>query len=69
MAEYARVSLPEALDLPCDLFMLCWKNSMVERLMASEAGREYLEDCERYRQTKPDLAGLRSLQARLGGEG
>ena len=57
----------EALDLPCDLFMLCWKNSVVERLMATEQGRQYLEDCARYRQTRPDRDGLRRLKDRLGG--
>jgi hypothetical protein len=68
VAEYCRISLNEALDLPVDLYMLCYKNSVVDRLMQTEEGRQYLDDCERYKQTKPDLAGLRRLKARLSGE-
>lgn len=67
VAEYTRMSLMEALDLPCDLFLLCWKNSIVERLGQTQEGRQYLEDCERYRQTRPDMEALRGLKQRLGG--
>ena len=61
------MSLNEALDLPVDLYMLCYKNSVVDRLMQTEAGRQHLEDCERYRQVKPDRAALERLKARLAG--
>ncbi len=58
-----------ALDLPVDMYMLCYKNHTVDRLMQTEEGRQYLEDCERYRQTKPDREGLRRLKQRLSGGG
>lgn len=61
------MSLGDALDMPVDLYMLCYKNSLVDRLMQSEEGRQYLEDCQRYRQTKPDRAALERLKASLGG--
>ncbi len=53
--------------MPVDMFALCYKNWAVDRLMQSEEGREYLEDCKRYRCTEPDLDGLNRLRARLGG--
>lgn len=67
MAEYAGISLFEALDLPVDLYMLFYKNSVVDRLMQTEEGRQYLEDCERYKQTKPDREALHRLKQRLSG--
>ena len=68
VAEYARVSFDGALDLPCDLFMLCRKNWLIDRLQQTDEGRQYLEDCERYKQTKPDREALNRLKQRLGGE-
>lgn len=57
----------QALDLPCDLFLLCRKNWYIEQLSQTEQGRQYLEDCERYKQTKPDLSALKKLMGELGG--
>lgn len=50
-----------ALDLPCDLFLACYRAYAIERLSETEEGRKYLEDCERLKQTKPDKEGLRKL--------
>lgn len=66
VAEYARLSLHEALRLPCDLFQLCYKNWTVDRLRQTEAGREYLETCERMKKTKLDKNALHRLMERLG---
>lgn len=54
VVEYTGLSLSEALDLPCDLYLLCYKNWVVERLNLTEQGREYLEECRIARQTEPD---------------
>lgn len=67
MAQYAGLSIHGALELPVDMFALCYKNWAVDRLMQSEEGREYLEDCKRLRQTKMDFEGLNRLRAQLGG--
>lgn len=67
VAEYARCTFLEALALPCDLFMLMYKNSVVDALSATEEGQQYLEDCERLKQTKMDREGLRRLMEKLGG--
>ena len=66
--RYTGMSLPEALKLPCDLFMLCNKNDVVERMMETAEGREYLEDCERLKQTRMDKKGLHALIQKMGGE-
>ena len=66
MAEYARLSIHEAVRLPCDLFMLCHKNWFVDRLMQTEQGREYLETCERMKKTKLDKEALHRLMEKLG---
>lgn len=63
--QYTGLNLHQALDLPCDLFMLCRKNGTVERLMQSEEGREYLNNCKAAKQTTPDWDGLHRLQGKL----
>jgi hypothetical protein len=63
--EYTGLNMLEALELPCDLFMLCRKNGTVKRLMQSEEGREYLESCKAAKQTKPDWDALHRLQGKL----
>ena len=55
--------MPEAVRLPVDFYLLCLKKGTVERLRATPEGRQYLDDCERYRQTKMDRAGLRRMLA------
>lgn len=65
--EYAHVNMREALELPCDMFLLCQKNYEIDRLMQTEEGRAYLDDCERYKQTRMDKKGLRRLMARMEG--
>lgn len=65
MAQYARISMAEAYELPCDMFLLYHKNWTVDRLMQTEEGRKYLEDVERYKKTKLDRAGLQGLKRRL----
>ena len=67
--EYTGMGMKEVLKLPCDMFMLCRKNWEIDRLMETEAGREYLDDCERYKQTRMDKKGMQRLIARMkGGE-
>lgn len=44
--------------MPCDLFRLMLKNSIVEELNSSEEGREYLAKCERLNTTTMDVDSL-----------
>lgn len=60
--DYGRLTYNEALDLPCDVFKLMLKHSIVDKLMETEEGRDYLKKCERLAMTKPDIAGLKERQ-------
>lgn len=68
VVEYSGLSLPEALKLPVDMFMLCLKNWTVDRLMQTEEGRQYLDDCKRLSKTKMDREGLHRLMDKLSGK-
>lgn len=61
--------MADAFQLPVDLFMLYHKNAIVDKLMQSQEGRDYLEDCDRLKQTKMDKQGLHSLLNTLNGGG
>ena len=62
---YSGMSYNEVLDLPVDIFGLMRKNYIVDNLMKTEEGIEYLQDCERLNNTKIDI---QSLKKRFGGE-
>ena len=56
--EYSGLNYYQVLDLPTDVFLLMRKNYVIEKLRQTEKGQEYLENCERYKITKPDLQAL-----------
>lgn len=57
--QYSGLDFHGALDLPCDLFLLMLKNSIIEDLQRSKEGQEYLEKCERLNKTELDVAAFR----------
>lgn len=63
--RYTGLNMHEALALPCDLFMLCRKNAFIENMSQTEKGREYLQECEDAKHTKPDFEALHRLQGKL----
>ena len=58
VANYGNFSIHDALDLPCDMFLLMLKNATIDDLMQTEEGRDYLAKCERLNNTSIDLDGL-----------
>ena len=58
VADYGNFSIHDALDLPCDMFLLMLKNATIDDLMQTEEGREYLAKCERLNNTSIDIDGL-----------
>ena len=58
VADYGNFSIHDALDLPCDMFLLMLKNATIDDLMQTEEGRDYLAKCERLNNTSIDLDGL-----------
>ena len=57
--EYSGLNYHEVLALPCDIYMLMLRNSVVEDYLSTEQGREYLERCALYDEVEPDVDGLR----------
>lgn len=66
--RYSGLNYKETLDLPADIFLLLRKNALVDDYKATPEGRKYLEDCERLRQTEPDIKKVHEFQARGGGK-
>ena len=54
--------------LPCDLFQLMVRNSILEEMEQTKEGRQDLADCRRLETTEPDLDGLRKF-IKGGGDG
>ena len=57
--EYSGLDYNRVLKLPCDVFQLMLKNSIVKELNETEEGREYLSKCERLNTTTMDIKALR----------
>lgn len=67
--DYSGLSYYDALDLPCDVFALMLKHSIIDDYNKTEAGREYLEKCKRLQQSDIDISAFRKMKAgnRKGG--
>ena len=57
--EYSGLNYHEELALPCDIYMLMLRNSVVEDYLSTDQGREYLERCALHDEAEPDVDGLR----------
>ena len=58
VADYGNFSIHEALNLPCDMFLLMLKNSIIDEMNKTPEGKEYLAKCERLAVKEIDLDGL-----------
>lgn len=56
---YSGLNYYQALQLPCDLFRLMYKNSIIEELNKTDEGREYLAKCERLNTQTMDVEALK----------
>lgn len=65
VSEYTGLSVLDALNLPCDLFLLCRKNYIVDLYNQTPEGREYLEQCRIARQTTPDWDAVHKIMEEL----
>ncbi|MBW7649785.1 hypothetical protein [Anoxybacillus sp. ST4] len=64
-----RMSHTEIMNLPYAIFLSYLKHYQMFDLMSTPEGREYLEKCERIKQTIPDFAKLRQVSGyKEGGE-
>lgn len=62
--DYSGLPFQQVLELPTDMFLLMYKNSIMSELESSKEGREYLDKCKRLNTTEIDIAALRNFQAR-----
>ncbi len=56
--EYSGLDYESVLDLRADVFLLMRKNKVIDDLRKTSEGREYLEDCRRLSETRPNKSGL-----------
>lgn len=56
---YSGLNYWQALELPCDVFRLMLKNSIIDDLNKTEEGREYLAKCKRLSQTDIEIDKLK----------
>ena len=68
VSKFTGLSYLDVQDLPCDEFLLLYKNSIIEQMLSTEEGREKLRRIKRLTETKCDLAGLRALNKLLEGK-
>lgn len=61
VAEYARMSVPETLELNIIDYMTLRRDAYIHALSKTQKGQEYLENAWLREQTEPDRAGLRKL--------
>ena len=59
VAKYTGLNLMEIQDLDLDVYLYYLRQAYIHYLNQSEEGREYLEKCFIFVQTKPDRAALR----------
>lgn len=63
--KFSGLNYLDVQNLPCDEFLLLYKNCIIEQMLSTEEGREKLRRIKRLTETKCDLAGLRVLKKRL----
>jgi hypothetical protein len=63
-----RMSHTEIMNLPYAILLAYLKQYQMFDLMSTPEGREYLEKCERIKQTIPDFAKLRQVSGYKEGE-
>ena len=60
--NYSNSSYNDVLNLPIDIFLLMRKNYIIDQLRETPQGQEYLENCERYKITKPERGILKRMK-------
>lgn len=66
--KFSGLSYLDVQNLPCDEFLLLYKNSVIEQMLSTEEGREKLRRIKRLTTKECDLKGLRTLKKRLEGK-
>lgn len=68
VAKYTGLNFWEVEELDLDVYLFMARESVIYFNSQTESGREYLENCWRMTQTKPDRQKLREKFGKKGGE-
>ena len=59
LIDYLNITIFDVQEMPIDLYLYFMREANIHRLMQTKDGREYLDNCWRMEQTKPDRKKLR----------
>mgnify|MGYP004681858977 FL=1 len=57
--DYLNISIFDIQDMPIDLYLFFMREAFLTKMMETKEGRDYLADCWRFEQTKPDRQKIR----------
>lgn len=57
--DYTGLNIKEVQKLPLDIFWFFRREAFIHKMSQTEEGREYLENCWRISQTRPDRKAIR----------
>lgn len=57
--DYLNITIFDVQEMPIDLYLYFMREANIHMLMQTKEGREYLDNCWRMEQTKPDRKKLR----------
>lgn len=57
--DYLNITIFDVQEMPIDLYLYFMREANIHNLMQTKEGREYLDNCWRMEQTKPDRKKLR----------
>lgn len=57
--DYLNITIFDVQEMPIDLYLYFMREANIHKLMQTKEGREYLDNCWRMKQTKPDRKKLR----------
>ncbi|MDL2250774.1 hypothetical protein LJC51_08985 [Lachnospiraceae bacterium OttesenSCG-928-J05] len=66
MSDYMNLDFIEIQNLDIDIYLYFMREAFIYEQMKTEEGREYLENCWRIKQTKPDRKAIREKLKKRG---
>ena len=57
--DYLNITIFDVQEMPIDLYLYFMREANIHKLMQTKEGREYLDNCWRMEQPKPDRKKLR----------
>lgn len=57
--DYLNISIFDIQDMPIDIYLFFMREAFLTKMMETKEGRDYLADCWRLEQTKPDRQKIR----------